>query len=69
MPQTASEIRAWLDNPTNRPMLVSITSADFSAQGLKRLSPEIGKFTGLRKLDLSHNHLEDLPSEIGELCF
>ena len=43
------------------------TALDLSKMGLRRLPPEIGWLTGLKKLSLEGNELASLPPEIGRL--
>jgi len=63
----AVDIRAWVANPANSQMIGMFRSLSPAFVGLTQLSPEIGKFTNLQSLDISHNKLIFLPESIGNL--
>ncbi len=58
---TANEIRAWITNPENAPLLAAIDSLDFSACNLKAIPPEIINLTQLRGLYLDGNKITFIP--------
>lgn len=65
--QTADQIRTWLKDPTNAPVLIGITDLDFSKLNLSVLPPEIASFKQLQVLFLYENQLSSLPDEIWTL--
>ena len=67
-PQSASEIRAWLKDPNNIPLIQTVTILNLSGLQLTHLPPEIAYFTNLEELRLSHNQLRGFPAEIGNLA-
>lgn len=66
----ATHLGAWLDE---HPEVTLITELNLNKEDkyeygkLKFLSPEIGRFTQLRTLNLAYNELRALPSTIGQL--
>ncbi|MFW9877323.1 MAG: leucine-rich repeat domain-containing protein [Candidatus Thorarchaeota archaeon] len=67
LPNTADGIRSWLNNPSNKYLIESITELNFHGLDLKIVPPEIRNFTGVKDLWLSCNNLTFLPPEIGQL--
>ena len=65
--QTADQIRTWLNDASNVPLLNRITELDLGEAKLRVLPPEIASFTELQKLLLMDNQLSSLPKEIGKL--
>lgn len=61
----ASEVRDWICK--NSTLVEGIQELNFPGLGITVLPGEIGKFTGLTKLDLSRNALQMLPEEMSQL--
>ena len=66
-PCSASEIRTWLKEPSNTPLVQGVTALNLSELNLQLLPPEIGSFTNLQTLYLRNNQLVSLPQEFGNL--
>ncbi len=62
--ETANEIRAWITNPENAPLLAEITQLDFSGSDLKAIPPEILNLPQLGCLFLNNNQITFIPEEI-----
>lgn len=56
----AAEMRRWLNHPTGKKAVGSISHLDLRSFSLRVLPPEIKEFKGLTFLDLSNNNLSDL---------
>ncbi|WP_317987136.1 hypothetical protein [Streptomyces kanamyceticus] len=58
-----------MDTLPRVPSPAGLTTPDrvFADNGLTSLSPEIGRLTRLRTLDLGHNALVAVPEELGKL--
>ncbi|MBS0605338.1 MAG: leucine-rich repeat domain-containing protein [Verrucomicrobia bacterium] len=63
-PYLASEIRAWLKDPKNIPLIQTVRTLNLSGLELTLLPSEITDLTNLEELNLSKNNLTTLPSEI-----
>jgi leucine-rich repeat protein SHOC2 len=61
--RTSLEIRNWLNDPKNSPILDRVTTLNLSGLNIPFFPKEIGQFYKLQKLDLSHNKLTFLPDE------
>ncbi|MBS0607282.1 MAG: leucine-rich repeat domain-containing protein [Parachlamydiales bacterium] len=66
-PVGSTAIRAWLTDAANAARILEIRELDLRDLNLKTLPCEIGFFTGLQILNLSHNELSYLPKTIGNL--
>ena len=64
---TINQIRKWVTDVQNQPLLDGITEIDLQSCEINRLPREIFKLRNVRKIDLSDNKLFALPTEIG--CF
>jgi len=66
-PQATSveEIRRWMMDPINTPLLDTITAITLAGTGLKVIPPEINTLRNLQELKLSYNQI----TQVGPLAF
>lgn len=63
----ASQIRTWMKNPNNQPLLDTVNQLDLSRLGLTAVPVEISYFLNLTNLDLSRNAITVLPDFLKRL--
>lgn len=63
----ADDMRAWIDDSANDPILQGVAELKWWLLNLKVVPPRILKFRQLKVLELSHSKLKFVPSWIGAL--
>jgi hypothetical protein len=61
--QTAEEIRNWLANPANHPLLQGVQELNLSGRGLSLVPKELRFLSNLQRLSLSQNQISEVDSE------
>lgn len=61
---TPSEIREWICDDCNAPMLTMVEHFSLNGRGIRVLSDEIGRCTGLKVLQVANNCLCTLPDAL-----
>ncbi|HEX4840080.1 MAG TPA: hypothetical protein VFU89_06530, partial [Rhabdochlamydiaceae bacterium] len=64
---SVSEIKRFLDDPSNRPAIESVMFIFVAHEGLKVIPPQLLKFTNLRVLTLMDGEISVIPEWIGNL--
>jgi len=65
---TAKEIRLWMADPNNAPLLDTVKTLNLSNNGLKVIPPEINNLRELRALDLGRNQITQIYPETFANC-
>jgi len=65
---TAREIRRWMRDPNNAPVLNTVNEVTLSKGELKAIPPEINTLRNLRELCLNHNQITQIDSQAFAGC-
>jgi hypothetical protein len=64
---TAAEMKAFLNDPANSPLMLSVRQIYMSNSDLKAIPPEILKFSNVYNLNLNNNKICFIPEWLGQL--
>lgn len=64
---TVGEIKTFLNDPANQSLILSVNQITYQVGDLEAIPPQIGKFTNLQNLDLSHNQISFIPIWLNQL--
>jgi Leucine Rich Repeat (LRR) protein len=64
---TVEEIKAFLNDPANQSLILSVNQISYQVGDLEAIPPQIGKFTNLQNLDLSRNQISFIPIWLNQL--